>query len=269
MKFPYIKLSKCISTLSYLRNFVLWTCPVCGTFQYGRKTPVCASGMLEAPLYRDVDVHCNAIVRALHSVIDAKAGGALFHYNRFDKFHVLIPLIKYYHEYELAGILGEWLCTKLKISEWEEHIDVIVPVPMNKRRAKVYGYNQVELIARGISKHLGCPVESWLVRQDELSSQTKVNVNERTERVMALQAHIPEEDKGKTVLLVDDVMTTGSTLRQCANAIVQADPSVTLCVCVVASVLPVIDSPDYKPNVTTDGGESSEMAFHYVESFDE
>lgn len=234
----------------FFSNFNLWRCPLCDTLQYGPFYPVCPLCIRKIPLYPDTDIHDNAIIRLVWPACDVKAGGALFHYDHTDEAHQLIYLIKYYGARRLAESLGEWICKKLRMKEWEEQIDAVVPVPMNKRRRKEYGYNQVAYVAKGIAKCLGCNVEEWLVRNDTLSSQTRLNVEERQQRVMDIAVRMPDEVRGRTILLVDDVMTTGATMRQCAAALQAFDSQARICVCVIGCVLPSNKSPKYEPQVT-------------------
>ena len=102
-------------------------------------------------------------------------------------------------------------------------IDVIAPVPLHPKKQKSRGYNQSEWIARGISESMKKPVSvNNLIRNLHTSTQTRKNRYERWENV----EHIFEiKDKtdflGKHVLLIDDVVTTGSTLESCTLELLQ------------------------------------------------
>lgn len=252
-----------------IQQFRLWRCPVCDSLQYGRFMPVCPLCVRLIPLYEDMDVHDNGVLRLLWSACDVRAGGALFHYYNGDDVHRIIHLVKYYRAFRLGEELGAWLCQKLRMKEWSEKIEVVVPVPMNKRRAKQYGYNPAFYIARGIAKQLGCRVEEWLERTDSFSSQTRMSVRERQERTIHLHAHIPRQERGKCVLLVDDVITTGSTLRQCATALLSCDSQMTLCVAAVGCVLAPDKCTQKKPHVAAESGEDAIVVVHDAEPFDE
>lgn len=101
----------------------------------------------------------------------------------------------------------------------------ILPVPLHHARRRERTYNQAELIARGISQATGIPVlNKALVRTRYTTTQTMLSAAERHTNLRDAfapgkqSAHI----RGKVVMLVDDVLTTGSTLNTCATALLEA-----------------------------------------------
>jgi ComF family protein len=102
-------------------------------------------------------------------------------------------------------------------------LDLIVPVPLGRKRLQERGYNQVALVARPLAYELGlvyAPNALWKMR--ETRSQVGLNMLERKENVSkAYQAH-PLAVKRKSVLLMDDVATTGSTILACTEALLSA-----------------------------------------------
>lgn len=223
--------------------FVPSLCPVCGREMEHEDAiicPVCHARMPRVPI---PDITDNAVVRALWTVTDAPFGFSLFYYRHESDFHSLLIRMKYHGDTNLAFRLGQLAARELKVRLDEANqsneanpivVDGVVPVPMNKRRRRLYGYNQSEFVARGIADVLGCPMWEWLERHDELSSQSRLSQRERTERQMLLSAAIPTEHHGKTILLVDDVITTGTTMMQCAQTLLKADPSLRICVFALA-----------------------------------
>lgn len=105
-----------------------------------------------------------------------------------------------------------------------DDIDIIVPIPITRRRSWQRGYNQSVMIAQGISHATGIPVDNKVVkRQNFFQSQTKLNVSERFANVEnAFVLLRPERIRGKHVLLVDDIVTTGATMISCAKEILKA-----------------------------------------------
>jgi len=104
--------------------------------------------------------------------------------------------------------------------------DIVVPLPLHASRMRERGYNQCEHIARGVSAVTGRPVRTDLLTRARFTpSQTPLSQSERRENVrdaFALRRHAPRAVQGKTVLLVDDVVTTGATMRSCAGVLHRA-----------------------------------------------
>lgn len=126
--------------------------------------------------------------------------------------------MKFHSSIHSAELFGRILADRLKELRLDNTAEVIVPVPMSRVQLKKRGYNQAELIAGTISSGLGIPVDSnALIRYEAQTAQHLLDANERAEAVK-LQYDINEENNvcGKEILLVDDVLTTGSTLNYCA-----------------------------------------------------
>lgn len=143
---------------------------------------------------------------------------ALLDISNDDKFLELIHSFKYKGLYESAETFGEMLGKKL-LSDGFNDYDAIVPLPIHHARKRERGYNQSEYIAVGIAKVLGIKVNTKLVKRSKYTlSQTKLNaVGRRLNLADAFKA--TSEAAGKRLLIVDDVMTTGSTLNYCAEAL--------------------------------------------------
>lgn len=102
-------------------------------------------------------------------------------------------------------------------------LDVVVPIPLGKKRRQERGYNQVDLIARPFSLALGLDYKpAALKRHRETNSQVGLSAVER--RVNMQNAFVANTSlvRGKTVLVMDDVSTTGSTLSSSADALYQS-----------------------------------------------
>lgn len=127
-----------------------------------------------------------------------------------------IHQLKYKHLRSLATPLGELLSEYLVANPVPG--DALVPVPLHRKRLKERGYNQSDLIARELSKITKLPVmNDCLVRQRQTPPQARTaTVDERRSNVVGAFACRDERMKGKSVILIDDVCTSGATLNACA-----------------------------------------------------
>lgn len=126
--------------------------------------------------------------------------------------------LKYRPNRRLAGVMGGWLAEICQRERWEPTL--VVPVPLGKRRLRQRGYNQAGLVASALAEHLRLPMhEEALWRVRETRSQVGLDAPSRHANVQdAFQAN-PGLVRDQTVLLVDDLFTTGATLSACAQAL--------------------------------------------------
>ena len=105
-------------------------------------------------------------------------------------------------------------------------IECIVPVPLHRTRLAERGYNQAEALARGLARESKAKVVHAVKRIRPTPSQTQLSISERVENVRGAFAltHNASSIKDKHVLIVDDVMTTGSTLASVAETVLEARP---------------------------------------------
>jgi len=138
------------------------------------------------------------------------------------------PLQKAIHSFKYEGLRALASTLGAILSDgWEaapRAVDVIVPVPLHPSRLRERGYNQSALLVRELGRRAGLPVaERTLLRTTPTRPQVGLNVEERAQNVRnAFRCH-DNPLRGLRVLLVDDVLTTGATLRACTHALVQGE----------------------------------------------
>jgi competence protein ComFC len=134
-----------------------------------------------------------------------------------DALRELIHLFKYGRVQTLAAPLGRLLARALPL---DQTFDVIVPMPLHWRKRWQRGFNQSELLAQEISRRTHLPVRTALRRVRYTNAQAGLTNAKRRENVSgAFRARKSESLRGRRVLLVDDVMTTGATAASCARAL--------------------------------------------------
>ncbi len=109
--------------------------------------------------------------------------------------------------------------------EFLKSYDIIIPVPMNKKKKKIRGYNQTELIAKEIAKYFDIQVDTKnLIKEKNTPMQSSLGKNERIKNVQNVYKVLyPEKIKGKNVLILDDIYTTGATVNECRRVLKQEE----------------------------------------------
>ena len=150
---------------------------------------------------------------------------AFFAFQKGSPYQKLLHHLKYKGEKEIGQIFGEEFGKELAQSPDFSAVDVIVPVPLHRKKLKKRGYNQSEWIAKGIAAKLQKPLDTdTLFRAIENPTQTNKGIFDRWENVEGIfEIKNREAFKGKHVLLVDDVLTTGATVVACATAILKCE----------------------------------------------
>jgi len=153
----------------------------------------------------------------------------------------LVHLLKYEQLRPAAQVLGSKLACAIEESRFEGDRPVlVVPVPLHRAKLRQRGFNQSELITRSALKHLSLsrfePHSGNLRRVRATDSQTGLTRHQRRENVRgAFTVTAPERMKDRSVLIVDDVYTTGTTLNECAR-VIRAAGAAQIVVATVARV---------------------------------
>jgi competence protein ComFC len=130
--------------------------------------------------------------------------------------------IKYYHDRGLGEVLSRHLILYLKQLNWE--IDLIVPVPLGLTRLKERGYNQSDLLAHPLAMGSGIPYDKKaLSRIRDTQSQVGLSATQRKSNVDGAFKADPLRVSNQSILIVDDVTTSGATIKACAVALLEAD----------------------------------------------
>lgn len=164
---------------------------------------------------KPVLVDYKKILKKLKHIDDIKGYGA---YNPpLDK---IIHLFKYYGRISLKDKLGTYLELVYNTYYSREKIDLIVPVPLHPTRKRERGYNQSFILAKELSKRISLPISQGLSRIRYTTTQTLLIEKEREKNIK--NAFKATENFNGTILLIDDVLTTGYTIDDCSRALKEA-----------------------------------------------
>lgn len=150
---------------------------------------------------------------------------SLFEFIKDNTLQKLIHELKYKGNTEVGVFLGTQIGYAISESNFINNIDCIVPVPLHPKKEKTRGYNQSYYLANGINEILKTKIDvKTLKRIVDTESQTKKNKYSRWENVgEVFKISNLKKLRGKHILLVDDVVTTGSTLESCVQTLQQIE----------------------------------------------
>jgi ComF family protein len=177
----------------------------------------------------------NAIFKRMYNRMPIENATSLFYFDKGNKVQHLMHQLKYSGKTEIGNHLGIMLGNDLKNIDSYKSISVIIPIPLHERKLSKRGFNQSEHFASGIAKAMQISVLTNVVKRIEhTETQTGKNRYERWDNVKeAFQLMNTEDIKGKHILLVDDVITTGATLEACGQLLTEV-PDVRLSIATIA-----------------------------------
>ncbi len=196
-------------------------CAVCGEELLEEETGLCLQCLYRLPKTNNFDIKDNSAEKLLAGRIPFDRIATFCVYSDGGTLQPLIHHLKYRNKKEIGLMLGRLFANDLLNSDLLKPIDFIVPVPLHPKKEKQRGYNQVEFIAKGLSEVTGLPVSTGiLVRKMHNPTQTKRTKTERWLNVQGIfDVTNSEIYHDKHILLVDDIMTTGSTVEACGVAL--------------------------------------------------
>ncbi len=136
----------------------------------------------------------------------------------------VIHEFKYNRQIHLRHLVARWLCAALDDERLRgQKFEVVVPVPLHPARQRERGFNQASLLAKLLSAQTSIPCRPLLKRVRYTTTQTALDRSERMENLHnAFRLRKNADVRGLRVLLIDDVLTTGSTLNECARVLKRA-----------------------------------------------
>lgn len=198
-------------------------CVGCESFLLSNENVICTLCRHNIPLTNHHLNPKNEAFNKFYGRIPVEYVSALLYFHKKGIVQELIHSLKYRGHQEIGTVLGDWYAEDLKVLELIKTVDVIVPVPIHKKRFRERGYNQVTNFGLSLSKNLNIPYNDTILRRNIYSkTQSKKNFLGRTEGIDTIfDVSFTEKDHNKHFLLIDDVITTGSTLDACSHALLK------------------------------------------------
>lgn len=198
-------------------------CVVCGRYLEMAERDVCEACLEDLPLTYQWDIVQNEAFERLARRFEVQDAAALLFFGAESDYRNILYAIKYGGRRELGRRMGALLGAQLAQSRAFGGCQAIVPVPLHPLRRWKRGYNQAEEIARGVAAAMRLPLEKHLLQRHRWTrTQTKLRGNAKTKnvngafRLGADRARTLQDAGIRHVLLIDDTLTSGSTLAACA-----------------------------------------------------
>jgi ComF family protein len=208
---------------SIINLFFPKVCSGCSSFLLSNENVICTVCRHDIPLTNHHLNPENDAFKKFYGRIPVIHTSALFYFHKKGIAQELIHNLKYKGHEEIGAILGEWYAEDLKTITLLQTVDEIIPVPLHRKKLKERGYNQVTAFGEALSTSLNLDYnDSLLIRNVYSKTQSKKNLLGRTEGIETIfDVSFTEKDHNKHFLLIDDVITTGSTLEACSRALLK------------------------------------------------
>lgn len=214
---------------TYLNDFFALffprTCHACGETLVSGEHCICTFCQFHLPFARLNREKENKLTEIFWGRVPIETGAPLFFFHKGGKVQHLIHRFKYKGFREIGHFLGVLHGNDLRESPYYQGLHMVIPVPLHPAKLRKRGFNQSEIFAGGLAESLHIPmVTDGLLRIIPTSTQTRKTRFRRWENVESV-FHIPDPSvfKNKNILLVDDVVTTGSTLEACTQRLLQIE----------------------------------------------
>lgn len=150
-----------------------------------------------------------------------------------DNLALAVRRFKFNDEVILSEFFAKEMCAAISKACPEKKFDFVTCVPLTKKKRNKRGYNQSELLAKDCAKLFGTDFENALIKSRDTTDQHELKAKERLKNLKdAFEINKSVDIKGKTVLLCDDIKTTGATLYECRKTLVKAGAKDVYCVCI-------------------------------------
>lgn len=210
-------------------------CAACDSPLYKNEKLLCTSCRHELPLGNFHNVNAKKIEKVFYGRVKIENATSLFVFHKDGLVQNLLHNLKYRGQEEIGVELGKWLGQELQQSTKYQDVDVVIPVPLHKRRMRERGYNQVEKFGIEIAKTLNAEYINCVLKK--ISYNKKQSKHERRNRWRNTVETFGTQKESllinKHILLVDDIVTTGATIESCIN-VLKSIPGIKISIATMA-----------------------------------
>ena len=206
----------------FLDFISLRQCVVCGERLSPTERSLCSVCVLHLPRTTyQFTPNDNPMAQLFWHLTPVERAAALLFYEPHSEMARIVYDMKYHDRPDIGEDMGRLMANEMQFARYFDGIDVLLPVPLSRKRLRQRGYNQSEQLAIGISDITHLPIVTKALRRKHfVKSQTQLSRHERQENVADIFELCDDSPlKGKHVLLVDDICTTGATLIACVDAL--------------------------------------------------
>ncbi len=202
-----------------LQVFYPSTCLICETHLNSNENLICFSCENQLPYTEFSRLEQNPFEKKLQGRLHIQAATSSLYFRKNNVTQKLIHHLKYKGLQQVGTYLAKKLGREMQASNRFNRVEGIVMVPLDQKKLKIRGYNQLTEFSKQLGKELNIPVfDNVLIKNNFTESQTHKNKNERFESLNHFFETVNlDQIKNKHILLVDDVITTGATLEQCVS----------------------------------------------------
>ena len=209
---------------SLINLFFPKVCAGCDAFLLTNEKVICARCRHEIPITNHHLLPENEAMKKFYGKIPVEFAAALVYYHKKGIVQEMVHNLKYKGMEEIGSVFGHWFASNLGNIDILKTADAIIPVPLHRKKLRQRGYNQVATFGHALSEDLRIPYnDGILVRKVYSKTQTQKNLLGRSEvgNKEIFDVVFSESDHHKHFILIDDVLTTGSTLEACGKALIK------------------------------------------------